>query len=318
MGVIPDNRKALLVGEGAWWGGTVTPEAQYAEEAIKIAGLDYEVEAVQAGAQEADGSFTPYENKFVIRRSSDRKPYMIASDHYTIVQPAECFAFADELVKDHNVRLQYETAGAMFDGAVLWLAARLPETLKIAGDDVVTYIFLRQTFDGSGCLMAGITPQRIVCDNTLTLAVKGAKRSAKMRHTGDMTKKIEQAKEVLRLHKDYTVAFQKEAERLLSINIAEHRFDGLIETLLPYPKDATQRIINGVDNKRCELRMYMDVPDLANVRSTGWGFYNAVSDLVCHGEAGRKTQTEQSNRLVKVLDGHDVLQRAHDLILAYN
>lgn len=318
MGVIPDNRKALLVGEKAWWGGTVTEEAQYAEEAIKIAGLDYEVEAVQAGACEEDGTFTPYPDKYVIRRVHDKAPYMIASDHYKIVQPSRCFEFADELVKDHDIRLQYETAGAMFNGAVLWLAARLPETLKIAGDDVVTYIFLRQTFDGSGCLLAGITPQRIVCQNTLTLAIQNSQRVCKMRHTGDLDAKVKQAQTVLKLHKTYTAGFEQEAEKLLKIRIAEHRFDGMIETLLPYPKEATQRVINGIDNKRCELRLYMDVPDLANVRSTGWGFYNAVSDMVCHGEAGRKTQTEQSNRLIKVMDGHDLLQKAHDLVLAYN
>ena len=317
MGVIPDNRKALLVGKGAWWGGTVVDEAQFSEEAIITAGLDYNVEAVQAGAMEADGSFTPYQNKFIIRRVEDKQPYMVASDHYTINQPRECFNFCDELVKDSNVRLQYETAGAMFNGAVLWIAARLPEVLKIAGDEVVTYIFLRQTFDGSGCLLAGITPQRIVCDNTLTLAVKGAKRLHKMRHSGDMAAKMKQAQDVLRLHNSYTEAFMKEAEGLLKIKFAEHQFDGLIENLLPYPTEATQRVINGIDNRRVDLRQFMEVPDLANVANTGWGFYNAVSDMVCHGEAGRKTATEQQSRLVKVLDGHDLLQKAHDLVLAY-
>lgn len=317
MGVIPDNKKALLVGKAAWWGGTPVEEAQTAEEAIITAGLDYEVEGVQAGAQEADGSFTPYGNKFIIRRVGDKKPYMVASDHYKIIQPKQCFDFCDGLVKDSGVQLRYDTAAAMFDGAVLWVSAKLPETLKIAGDDVETFIFLRQTFDGSGCLLAAITPTRIVCDNTLTLAIQGAKRMHKMRHSGDMDTKMEQAREVLRLHRSYTNAFEQEAEKLLKIKIAEHRFDGLIEALLPYPKEATQRVINGVDNRRVDLRQFMEVPDLANVCDTGWGFYNAVSDMVCHGEAGRKTSTEHSTRLVKVIDGHDLLQRAHDLVLAY-
>ena len=82
--------------------------------------------------------------------------------------------------------VRFETAGSLQEGKSVWLLAHLPHEYIISGERISPYLVFSNTHDGSGAVKAAITPIRVVCNNTLNLALSKAKRSWSMIHTGDI------------------------------------------------------------------------------------------------------------------------------------
>lgn len=78
-------------------------------------------------------------------------------------------------------------------GRKIWMLARLPQEYIIAGERITPYLVFSNTHDGSGSVKVAITPVRVVCNNTLNLALEKAKRSFSMVHTGDIREKMKKA-----------------------------------------------------------------------------------------------------------------------------
>ena len=177
--------------EKPWHGlGVVVKEAPTSEEALRLAGLDWNV------VQEA--IYTPFREKIegfkANVRDTDRKVLGVVSDRYKVVQNVEAFSFTDELL-GHGVR--YETAGSLSGGRRVWLLARLPREYIIAGERISPYLVFSNTHDGSGSVKVAVTPVRVVCNNTLNLALETAQRSFSMVHTGNISDKITEARDTL-------------------------------------------------------------------------------------------------------------------------
>lgn len=172
--------------EKPWHGlGTQVEEAPTSADALRLAGLDWTVQRkpIQVcGGRKVD-------NFFANVRSSDGAVLGVVSDRYQVVQNAEAFAFTDALIGGEG-QVHYETAGSLMGGRKIWLLAKLPDT-EIVGDKTEPYLCFSNTHDGSGAIRVCMTPIRVVCNNTLNIALNGAKRAWSVRHTGDIQAKPE-------------------------------------------------------------------------------------------------------------------------------
>lgn len=284
-----------------WHGlGTSVEESPNSAEAIRLAGLDWEVNPLpiyNAEGKEIEGFKAN-------TRSSDNSVLGIVTDRYKIVQNAEAFAFTDNLVGGD---VRYETAGSLKEGKVIWLLAKLPET-KILDDAFEQYICFTNAHDGTGAVRAFATDVRVVCNNTLNWALDKAVRSWSVRHTGDIASKIYAAQETLSLAHKYTDALKDDAERLVQMKITNEQFEKVINDIFPIDVDNdTERKIRNVENIKDNLFKCYNMDDLANYKGTVWGAMNAVADFVDHATPNRLTQKYQENNFLKIVNGTTVL-----------
>lgn len=297
--------------EKPWHGlGTLVAEAPESREALRLAGLDWKV------LQEP--VYT--ENKERIKgykanvRDTDRKVLGVVTDRYKVVQNEEAFAFTDALLGEG---VRYETAGSLQEGRRVWLLARLPREYIVAGERISPYMVFSNTHDGSGAVKTALTPIRVVCNNTLNLALRTAKRSWSMVHTGDISGKIEEAKNTLFLAEEYMTALGKEFENLREIKLSEKQVMDYIEILLPLEENFTAQQKRGIEKLREDMKMrYFDAPDLKEVGNNGYRFVNAVSDFATHSEPRRRTANYKENVFARTADGNPLIDKAYQMVLA--
>jgi phage/plasmid-like protein (TIGR03299 family) len=185
----------MYVGEVPWHGlGHRLETPATAREAIAAAGLDYEVSL--ADLTTVNG--IPVTTRKAAIRTNTNDPLGVVGNSYVPVQNRESFAFLDAIVADGGLR--YHTAGALRKGEKNWLLARLPGSIRVKRSDDLTekYLLLTNSFDGSSCLRVFFTSIRVVCANTLARANReGESEGLSIRHQGNLTAKILQAREVL-------------------------------------------------------------------------------------------------------------------------
>ena len=177
-------------------------EAPNSREALVAAGLDWNV--VSTPVYQENGLLIPGYKANV--RDRDNMVLGIVSERYKVVQNAEAFEFTDSLVGDTEFgEVRYETAGSLCNGKKVWLLAKMP-TRKVLDDDVDPYICFANSFDGSGAVQVCATPIRVVCANTMNLALNTAKRKWSTKHVGNMQSKLEEARMCLMLADEYMIA----------------------------------------------------------------------------------------------------------------
>ena len=157
----------------------------------------------------------------------------MVTDRYKVIQNEEAFAFTDALLGEG---VRYETAGSLQEGRRVWLLARLPREYIIAGERISPYMVFSNTHDGSGAVKTALTPIRVVCNNTLNLALRTAKRSWSMIHTGDISGKIEEAKNTLLLADGYMTALGQEFENLRKIKLSEKQVLDILRFFFQWKK----------------------------------------------------------------------------------
>lgn len=297
--------------EKPWHGlGIMVAEAPNSKDALRLAGLNWKV------LQEP--VYT--ENKELIQgykanvRGSDRKVLGVVTDRYKVIQNEEAFAFTDALLGEG---IRYETAGSLQEGRRVWMLARLPREFIIGGERISPYMVFSNTHDGSGAVKTALTPIRVVCNNTLNLALRTAKRSWSMIHTGDISGKIEEAKNTLLLADEYMTAQGQEFENLRKIKLSEKQVLDYIKILLPMEENYSLLQKRGVEKLRADMKMrYFDAPDLKDVGNNGYRFVNAVSDFATHSTPRRKTANYKENIFARTADGNPMIDRAYQLVKA--
>lgn len=295
--------------EKPWHGlGTVVREAPASEDALRLAGLDWNV--VQ------EPIYTPFREKIegvkANVRDTDRKVLGVVSDRYKVVQNVEAFSFTDELL-GHGVR--YETAGSLSGGRRVWLLARLPREYIIAGERISPYLVFSNTHDGSGSVKVAVTPVRVVCNNTLNLALERAQRSFSMVHTGNISDKITEARDTLFKAESYMDRLGAEFEQLHQQKVTDAEVQKYIEILIPMESNATRTQEKNVNRLRENLAMrYYDAPDLQTVGKNAYRFLNAVSDFATHAEPLRRTANYNENLFSRTVDGNPLIDRAYQLV----
>ncbi len=267
-----------------WHGlGTKVDGLQTAADAIVAAGLDWTVEK-RAMSIRHEGQELVVPNAWANTRTSDGAVLGIVGDSFANVQPADAFDWADSLVDDGSAK--YETAGSLMGGRRIFLSMELPDGIRIDGDEseVKPYLLISNGYDGTCPLRADVTLVRVVCANTWTLAVKGATRSFKIRHSGSIEGKLEAAREALGITFTYVAEFQKMAERLALQEVTDRQVAEIMAKLWPVPERAAYKPEKMAETDySLALREYHEAPDLDPIRGTGWAVLQAVGAYVDHG-----------------------------------
>ena len=299
------------VREKPWHGlGAIVMEAPTSAEALRLAGLDWNVvqEPIYTDFNE------PIEGYKANVRDSDRKVLGVVSDRYKVVQNTDAFSFTDELL---GKGVRYETAGSLQEGKKVWLLARLPREYIIAGERISPYLVFSNTHDGSGSVKVAITPVRVVCNNTLNLALNTAKRSFSMIHTGNIQDKIQEAKDPLFMAEEYMDCLGIEFEQLRRQKMTDEQVKEYIELLLPMEKEPTPIQQKNIIRLRKDMeKRYYDAPDLQKVGNNAYRFINAVSDFATHSNPLRRTANYNENLFARTVDGNPLIDKAYQLVKA--
>jgi len=160
-----------------------------------------------------------------------------------------------------------------------------------------------------------MTPIRVVCQNTLNLALNSSKRIWATAHVGDLSQKMDEAHNTLQLAERYMDNLCEEFERLSQAQISDARVMEYIEMLLPMDEEPTDIHKRNVERIRDDLKIrYFDAPDLHHVGKNAYRFVCAVSDFATHAKPLRETVNYRENMFAKTIDGNPLIDKAYDLI----
>ena len=268
--------------EPAWHGlGTVFDhEITSAREMLKIANLDnwnVRLEDVQL-----PDNYTSSKNNFLVVRdhpiNGNPDVLSVVGERYQTLQNEDLFAFGDYLLDG----ARWETAGSLKNGRVVFgsLALERETVLDPNGvsDVVKTYLLVNTSHDGSVAVAASITPVRVVCANTLNVALKGTKQSFKMRHTSTLDGRIASAREALGLANSYMDEFDKMAKELIEKEITKATFDKIVATAYPMPDKDKKGAMKKWENKIDLLEELYVADTNKNINKTAWGALNTLTE----------------------------------------
>ena len=295
--------------EKPWHGlGVQVQEAPTSEKALWLAGLDWKV--LQKDIYTEGRIKVPGYKANV--RDSDGQVLGVVTDRYKVIQNEEAFAFTDALL---GKGVRYETAGSLQKGKKVWMLARLPKEYIISGERISPYLVFSNTHDGSGAVRVAVTPIRVVCNNTLNLALDTARRSWSMIHTGNISGKIQEAADTLFRAEEYMDKLGKEIEDLRGVEITDQQVKEYIEILLPMEKEPTPAQARNMIRLRTDMKQrYYDAPDLQKVGNNAYRFINAVSDFATHSSPLRRTANYNENLFSRTVDGNPLIDKAYQLV----
>lgn len=286
-----DGKAAMMYVDKLPWHGLGTPlkKPPTSFEAIHAAGLDWEVEKFPLFAQFGkDRQFMKKVDRCALmpidRIDSPECPvFGVVGQDYGIVQNRDAFSFFDPIISD---KLAYfETAGALGEGERVWILAKLPGDVVIYKDDrVMKYLLLVNSHTGTASVQIKLTPVRVVCNNTLTMALSFGD-SIRIPHFPDVKKRLDFAgatiKKVLENYQIVEAKFQGMAKKAFT----DDNYIGYLNQVLPVPElkpgDSRQkeRLVERVRAHREVCKNMFEIGhenDENAVKHTLWGAYNSV------------------------------------------
>lgn len=273
----------------AWHGlGTVSQEENTPQEMLELAHLaNWNVRAIDLSTMLPPSVDTHLERKVIVRNNpfydpedENSKQYNalgVVGGRYEIGQNEELAAFGSHL------GARSETAGSLYNGATVFMSFALERDIIIdpngANDVVKNYLMLYTSHDGSSNLVAGVTPVRVVCANTLRVARAEMRPVFKIRHSKSMQDRIVQAKKTMELQVKYTEQFAQIAGDLHEQSVTDNEFMEIIKTAFPQPEnDAKKAVLTRWNNKVDDIMKLWSGPTQANIAGTGWAAFNALTE----------------------------------------
>jgi len=238
----------------------------------------------------------------------------IVGKDYTPLQNSEAFGFFDPIVGQNAA--VYHPAGVLRDGERIWLLAKLPSQIVVVGDDVADkYLLLSNSHDGRSAVQVKFTPIRVVCQNTLTLALSDGP-TIRFAHTPNMQERLKQAHRLLGIvdkgFSDLATAFQAMCKSSLDVS----KLNEYLAEVFPDPKDPENwKAVKRIQENRFWSRYFFEHGkgnDRSGVRGTLWAAYNGVTELIDH----RRTQRTADRRLDSAWFGNGYFIKARALRVA--
>ena len=275
-------------------------------EALEAANLNWQVGKLPL-QDEDNGLMKPVPSTYAVCRHDGEKYIPLTKGGKAVgkvwkaLQNVDAFSFLDDLMQDQEAKI--EVCGALGDGETVWVLAKVPETITFDGIDVVEqYILISNTHDGTGSVRILPTPVRVVCNNTLTMALsRGKTHGFVIRHTGKLDERMEQVRQAMGLVKSTFIGWGEQAQQLLNTKMtlkemedyfidaldvkyeledltnAEGDVVGQKKVLL---RDGRGKGAKMVDN--CKKLLFTPNNMIGNMTGTAWAAYNVVTEAIDH------------------------------------
>lgn len=283
-----EKHSFFSVKEKVWHNlGQIIEDYPTSAEAIRHAGLDYEVEKRKLFTPTLEGTTIEVPNYFSTIRTDNNTVLGVVGKDYQIVQNRDAFSFFDSIVGGDGIL--YETAGALGNGERIFITAKLPDYIRVGKDDLIEkYLFLTTSHDGSGSITAAFTPIRIVCANTLNAALRNQTNTVRIRHTSNAKQRLEQAHKVMGISDMLSVQLESIFNNWTKVRISDNELKKLIQIALIPNKEVLKTIQQGKENELStyftntvnnayEYAMSNPTQLLETTEGNLFGAYNAVT-----------------------------------------
>lgn len=278
--------RMAFVCEPPWHGlGKCVPSSVPASEMIIAAGLDWRVWMQPAPGARYDETTGGYERYLTMRNAIDGEAddvmLGVVGPGYVPLQNVDAFRFFEPFV-GKGKWARFETAGALGHGERVWVQAKLRGTMCVGRDDEINrFLLLSNAHDGSGAVTVRFTGVRVVCQNTLNLALVDGTKTVAIWHTRRLHARLHR-EQVTKLNelKQMSESVFAEARDLFE-KMAEYRMDGLkrrgyLERLHPRTPHQIQNRMEPLRWLRVWKVLEDDNVTPPRTRDTLWGLYNAV------------------------------------------
>ena len=302
----------MYVGEVPWHKlGLKLDKPATSAVAIKAAGLDYEVRKVPLFAIEGRGVASVQDYMATVPADRWGKPdcpvFGIVGKDYRVLQNREAFAFFDSIVGEGAA--VYHTAGALGHGERIWVLAKLPGLLSISEKDTAEkYVLFSTGHDGSTAVRVILTAVRVVCQNTLTLALETGTSILRAHHTHKLYARLDDARLLLKSLLDAYAQMEETCRAMLKVHMTDDEVGGYFDRVIPAPanhaKDTPLPKWITADRAGC-FRSYKKSPgtDIPGVVDTLWAAYNGVTHYYDH------CREYESSRLYGTLFGRGLTMK---------
>jgi phage/plasmid-like protein (TIGR03299 family) len=259
-------------------------EPATAEEAIEAAGLDFDVE-LKPVKTTVKRKVKTVPKTYASIRSDTGDILGVVGSRYQPIQNREAFSFFDALVGSDEA--MYHTAGVIGKGERIWILAKLPDYIKVGRQDIVDkYLLLSNSHDGSTVVRAKLTPIRVVCNNTLLVAMSGSEQEVRIRHTVNAAAKLEEAHKLLGLTNILYSQLDGIFNTMALKRVTDKQLIEYVRTLVPEnPKAKYQTRNENIRTTILDLHESGEGAELS--RGTAWGIYNAAVEYVDHVQNSR-------------------------------
>lgn len=177
----------------------------------------------------------------------------------------------------------YETAGVLGRGEKIWLLARLPTFIRIGKNDIIDkYLLLTNTHDGSSVVRAKLTPIRVVCQNTLSVALSGSEQEVRIRHTRNAVEKLKEAHRLLGLTNQLYEELSAIFNRMQLRTITDKELLDYVQKLVPNNPDVEKNHARTENIREKILELHEGGAGAEWTRGTAFGLVNAVSEFTDH------------------------------------
>lgn len=266
------------------------------------AGLDWEVKESPI-TYRGNGDTIIFADRKALYRSDTTEPLSIVGENYKIVQPEEILEFFRDLVENNDMKLS--TAGCLFGGKRFWALAELGKNTEIIDGDVVDgYLLLTTSVDGSISTTAKFVSERVVCNNTLSIAMNEKSQNlVKCSHKSQWdAKAVKIDLGLLDLGWDNFITDMRKLASTPMTDSQVHSFftEQFYDKKVPADKQgwgATKKVKTLTD-------LYYSGAGSELSVGTAWGVLNAVTDLYTHGSGKR----DASHQFMNAFYGSDLVK----------
>ena len=230
------------------------------------------------------GSIMSFDDQKVLYRSDTKAPLSVVSSRYQVVQPKAVLEFYRDLTEVSGFEL--ETAGVLKEGKKFWALAKTGKETSLKGNDLVKgYILLATSCDGTLATTATPTTVRVVCNNTLSVALQGASSAIKVPHSTSFDAQL--VKRQLGIAVSQWDSFMYRMKTLSERKVKSHESQHYFLKVLCQTDNRADPAM-GLMNERAlkKVQSLYDGQgkgsDLASAQGTAWGLLNAVTEFVDH------------------------------------
>ena len=305
--------------QAAWHGlGQRIVDAPDWETAYRLAHLDYEVgtrQMISPGPvvnlaemtraegcaltreqiiEAIQGAVKPVDSWGVFRNDTDGFLGAV-SKMYVPIQNKDAFQFVDGIVATGKVR--YESAGALGMGERIWVLARVDREIRPAGlnDTSECYLLFTTSHDGKGAAKCMLTTVRVVCQNTLQMALRGAKDFVAIPHVGNTVTRIDEAREVLGLAFVGFDEIEGKMTELARRAVTREQYGRIMQALFPFGRGegGSSRMFKQAEQVS-ELFESNDGNAFPTIKGTALNLVNAYTEFVDHFRSSRRTESAET------------------------